>query len=93
MINVTQTFFPPLEQYQLQLERIWKNKWLTNRGELLQELEEKLKNITTKVLMIEQRPKFYASVECPDSELLFAKKISESVHKNSIKITLQYNYD
>ena len=44
MINVTQTFFPPLEQYQLQLERIWKNKWLTNRGELLQELEEKLKN-------------------------------------------------
>lgn len=43
-INVTQTFFPPLEEYQLQLERIWKNKWLTNRGELLQELEEKLKN-------------------------------------------------
>ena len=44
MINVTQTFFPPLEEYQLQLERIWKNKWLTNRGHLLLELEEKLKN-------------------------------------------------
>ena len=44
MINVTQTFFPPLEKYQLQLERIWKNKWLTNRGELILELEEKLKN-------------------------------------------------
>ncbi len=44
MINVTQTFFPPIEEYQLQLERIWKNKWLTNRGELLLELEEKLKN-------------------------------------------------
>ncbi len=43
MINVTQTFFPPLEEYQLQLERIWKNKWLTNRGELVLELEEKLK--------------------------------------------------
>ena len=43
-INVTQTFFPPLEEYQKQLERIWKNKWLTNRGELLLELEEKLKN-------------------------------------------------
>ncbi len=43
-INVTQTFFPPLEEYQLQLERIWKNKWLTNRGQLLLELEEKLKN-------------------------------------------------
>jgi dTDP-4-amino-4,6-dideoxygalactose transaminase len=44
MINVTQTFFPPLDEYQKQLERVWKNKWLTNRGELLQELEEKLKN-------------------------------------------------
>lgn len=44
MINVTQTFFPPLDEYQNQLERVWKNKWLTNRGELLQELEEKLKN-------------------------------------------------
>ena len=44
MINVTQTFFPPLEEYQKQLERIWKNRWLTNRGELLIELEENLKN-------------------------------------------------
>ena len=44
MINVTQTFFPLLDEYQKQLERVWKNKWLTNRGELLQELEEKLKN-------------------------------------------------
>lgn len=42
-INVTKTFFPPLEVYQKQLERIWKNEWLTNRGELLKELEEKLK--------------------------------------------------
>ncbi len=44
MINVTQTFFPDLKDYNLQLQRIWNNKWLTNRGELLQELEEKLKN-------------------------------------------------
>lgn len=43
MINVTKTFFPPLEEYQLQLQRIWKNEWLTNRGELVQELEAKLK--------------------------------------------------
>ena len=41
-INVTKTFFPPLEEYQKQLERIWKNEWLTNRGELVKELEEKL---------------------------------------------------
>lgn len=44
MINVTQTFFPPLEEYQMLLKRIWTNKWLTNRGELLQELEDQLKN-------------------------------------------------
>jgi dTDP-4-amino-4,6-dideoxygalactose transaminase len=44
MINVTKTFFPPIKEYQDQLQRIWANQWLTNRGELLLELEEKLKN-------------------------------------------------
>jgi dTDP-4-amino-4,6-dideoxygalactose transaminase len=43
MINVTKTFFPPLEEYSRQLERVWKNEWLTNRGELLLELEVKVK--------------------------------------------------
>ena len=43
MINVTKTFFPPLDEYQSLLERIWSNQWLTNRGELVLELEEKLK--------------------------------------------------
>ncbi len=43
MINVTQTFFPPLDEYTKQLKRIWHNKWLTNRGELVLELEDKLK--------------------------------------------------
>lgn len=43
MINVTKTFFPPIEEYHFQVERIWKNQWLTNRGELVLELEEKLK--------------------------------------------------
>ena len=43
MINVTKTFFPPLEEYNEQLTKIWKNEWLTNRGELVLELEEKLK--------------------------------------------------
>lgn len=43
MINVTKTFFPPIEDYQYQLQRIWNNQWLTNRGELVIELEEKLK--------------------------------------------------
>lgn len=44
MINVTKTFFPTLEEYNVQLNRIWQNQWLTNRGELVLELEEKLKN-------------------------------------------------
>lgn len=44
MIPVTKTFFPPLENYSIQLERIWKNEWLTNRGELVKELEQNLKN-------------------------------------------------
>lgn len=44
MINVTQTFLPPQEEYQAILKRAWDNKWLTNRGELVQELEGKLKN-------------------------------------------------
>lgn len=43
MINVTKTFFPPLEKYQAQVERIWANEWLTNRGALVNELEDKLK--------------------------------------------------
>lgn len=44
MITVTKTFFPPIEEYQIQLQRIWKNEWLTNRGELLVELETKIKD-------------------------------------------------
>jgi dTDP-4-amino-4,6-dideoxygalactose transaminase len=43
MINVTQTFFPKIDEYLKQINRIWKNKWLTNRGELTLELEKKLK--------------------------------------------------
>ena len=42
MINVTKTFFPPLIEYQYQVQRIWDNQWLTNRGSLVLELEEKL---------------------------------------------------
>ena len=42
MINVTKTFFPPVHEYQLQVQRIWDNQWITNRGALLVELEEKL---------------------------------------------------
>jgi dTDP-4-amino-4,6-dideoxygalactose transaminase len=44
MINVTKTFFPPIEEYQNQLKRIWDNQWLTNRGSLVVELEDRIRN-------------------------------------------------
>lgn len=44
MINVTKTFLPPIEEYTMQLQRAWDNQWLTNRGELVLELEEKLRH-------------------------------------------------
>lgn len=43
MINVTKTFFPPVEEYTKFIKRAWDNEWLTNRGELVLELEEKIK--------------------------------------------------
>ena len=44
MINVTKTFLPPIEEYNKQVQRAWDNQWLTNRGELVLELEEKLRH-------------------------------------------------
>ncbi|MFC7356858.1 DegT/DnrJ/EryC1/StrS family aminotransferase [Jejudonia soesokkakensis] len=43
MINVTQTFLPPQDEFQIILERAWSKGWMTNRGELVKELEYKLK--------------------------------------------------
>lgn len=44
MINVTKTFLPPQEEYNAILKRAWDKIWITNRGELVQELEQKLKS-------------------------------------------------
>ena len=44
MINVTKTFLPPIEEYNKHLQRAWDNQWLTNRGELVIELEDILKS-------------------------------------------------
>ena len=43
MITVTKTFLPPIEEYYAQVKRAWDNEWLTNRGELVLELEDKIK--------------------------------------------------
>ena len=45
MINVTKTFLPPIEDYTRYLQKIWESNQLTNNGPLVQELEEKLKNL------------------------------------------------
>lgn len=43
MINVTKTFLPPFEEYTNILKRAWNKSWITNNGELVLELEAKLK--------------------------------------------------
>ena len=43
MIQVTQTFLPTQEEYMSFLKRAWDKKWITNRGELVVELEYLLK--------------------------------------------------
>lgn len=43
MINVTKTFLPSFDEYAAVLKRAWDKSWVTNNGELVQELEEKLK--------------------------------------------------
>ena len=44
MIPVTKSFFPPIEDYQAQVQRIWNNQWLTNNGKLYKELTQKLQD-------------------------------------------------
>lgn len=43
MINVTKTFLPPQSEYQAILNRAWESGWMTNRGVLVNELEDCLK--------------------------------------------------
>lgn len=43
-INVTKTFLPKQSEYQKILSRSWDKSWITNRGELILELENKIKN-------------------------------------------------
>jgi dTDP-4-amino-4,6-dideoxygalactose transaminase len=42
MIPVTKSFIPPIEEYTAQVNRAFKNEWLTNRGALVVELESKI---------------------------------------------------
>ncbi len=43
MIAVTKTFLPPFDEYTAQIKRAWDKAWITNNGELVNELESKLK--------------------------------------------------
>jgi dTDP-4-amino-4,6-dideoxygalactose transaminase len=43
MITVTKTYLPPIEEYNAFVKKAFDSQWLTNRGELIELLEEKLK--------------------------------------------------
>lgn len=44
MIPVTKTFLPPQAEYNDILKKAWNTNWITNRGELVLELEKRLKD-------------------------------------------------
>lgn len=44
MINVTKSFLPPRQEFDQILDRTWNSGWLTNRGQLVNELEAKLRD-------------------------------------------------
>jgi dTDP-4-amino-4,6-dideoxygalactose transaminase len=44
MIPVTKTFLPPIKEYNGWVQKAYDNQWLTNRGELVKLLEDKLKD-------------------------------------------------
>jgi dTDP-4-amino-4,6-dideoxygalactose transaminase len=44
MINVTQPFLPPREEFDQYIDGIWKRNWLTNNGPLVNEFELRLKD-------------------------------------------------
>jgi len=50
MIPVTKTFLPPIHEYMYYVQRAYDNGWITNRGELVLELEAKL----TKCLQLQE---------------------------------------
>lgn len=43
MINVTKTYLPSFDKYVATLKRAWDKAWITNDGELVKELEARLK--------------------------------------------------
>ena len=43
-IKISKLYLPELPQYLKYLERLWCLRWLTNNGEMVQELERKLRD-------------------------------------------------
>ena len=52
MINVTKTYLPPFEEYTAILKRAWDKGWITNNGELVLELEDKLNEVVKESAMM-----------------------------------------
>jgi dTDP-4-amino-4,6-dideoxygalactose transaminase len=43
-MQVTKTFLPPFEEYMHLLDKVWQSEWITNNGQLLQQLEAEIKS-------------------------------------------------
>ena len=63
MINVTKTFLPPHDEYNAILKQAWDANWMTNRGVLVQELEEKLKTLEPIFKGVDHQIDTYFNVE------------------------------
>ena len=44
MINVTKSFLPPYEEYEVYLKQIWESSYLTNNGPCVQQLEQQMRD-------------------------------------------------
>lgn len=44
MIQITEPFLPPLDEYVQRLQEVWDRNWLTNDGPLVRELEDRLRD-------------------------------------------------
>ena len=62
-IQVTKTFLPSFDEYTSILKRAWDKGWITNNGELVVELEEKLKEYMKKERMMLRDPKLPVGVQ------------------------------
>jgi dTDP-4-amino-4,6-dideoxygalactose transaminase len=83
MINVTKTFLPPINEYMAQVQRAYDNVWLTNRGELIKELEHNI----AQVLQLRE-----ASILCMNNGTIPIQIALKLLAKGGDVITTPFSY-